>query len=151
MWIFHPKIARIRRDYDLVVRIEVHSEVEVAGKREGRVLADKSAPSHPIPTSQPASVMVRFVDGKQAVRIEEMEVGALMPTIRLKHKGTHVIFKGNKIGTIVNHTRTERGVARVFAEGSRRLEAFSIDKSKLCIVETPIVCEREGFDRQAFR
>lgn len=121
--------------YDLIVKINAHGDRDVSGRREGRILADKTPLSHPIPRTVPPFVYVKFNDGKQAERVELMPVSALSITAKLKGKGTHIIVKGDLIGTIVNHIRTERGMARVFAEGTHRLEAFTIEKGKLCIVE----------------
>ena len=54
---------------------------------------------------------------------------------KLKDKGTHIVVKGPRIGSLVQHIKSERSMARVFAEGSVRMEAFAIEKTKLCIVE----------------
>ncbi|KLO04073.1 hypothetical protein SCHPADRAFT_948004 [Schizopora paradoxa] len=135
MWIFHPKVARLRRKYDLLIKIDFHKDWTVSGKREGRILSDTSAPSHPIPIETPATVLVKFTDGKQVECIESLPVETLSPTSKLKVKGTHIIVKGDRIGTLVTHLRTERNSARVFADGQHRLETFSIEKHKLCIAE----------------
>lgn len=138
MWIFHPRVAKLRHKYDLMVKIESHPERDVSGRREGRVLADVEALAHPIPSTTLASVLVHFTDGKSEERKEFLPVSTLRPTAKLKDKGLHVVTKGEWIGTLVQHMRTERGRARVFPENGHRLEAFSIEKKKLCIVETPM-------------
>lgn len=135
MWIFHPGVARLRKQYDLIVKIECHEERDVAGRREGRVLAETTPLSHPFPNTIPPSVTVRFVDGKHVQRTELLPVRALRVTAKLRNKGMHVITKGDRIGTLVNHIRTSKGLARVVADGADRLEAFSIEKGKMCIVE----------------
>lgn len=128
-------MARLRKTYDLIIKIDAHEERDVSGRREGRVLAEQTPLAHPIPDTVPPSVSVKFVDGKQRERIEFLPVSTLRPTAKLRDKGTHVIVHGDQTGTLVNHVRTQRGMARVFAEGTHRLEAFSIEKGKLCIVE----------------
>lgn len=135
---FNPGIAQIRRFYDLIIKIDAHNERDISGRREGRVLSDPNPLAHPIPTTIPPNVPVKFTDGKHAERIELLHVNSLRPTMKLRDKGMHVIINGDQIGTLVNHIRTQNGLARVFAEGSHRLEAFLIEKGKLCIVERPL-------------
>ena len=135
MWPFHPRVASARRKHDIVVKIIWHRENDISNRREGRVIAEPTPLSHPIPVSVPPTVPVRFVDSKQQIRIEHMLVTSLTPTSKLKDKGTHIVVKGPRIGSLVQHIKSERSMARVFAEGSVRMEAFAIEKTKLCIVE----------------
>lgn len=138
MWLFNPGIARVRKFYDLVIKIDSHKERDVSGRREGRVLAEPHPLAHPIPATIPPSVSVKFTDGKRIERIELLPVKSLRTTAKLRDKGQHVIVEGERIGTLVNHIRTQNGLARVYAEGTHRLEAFLISKDKLCIVERPM-------------
>ncbi|KLO04790.1 hypothetical protein SCHPADRAFT_947439 [Schizopora paradoxa] len=137
MWLFHPRVAYVRRNHDIIVKILWHRESEISGRREGRVLSDPSALSHPIPSNVPATVLVKFIDAKQRVRVEHMSVSFLAPTSKLRDKGMHIVVKGPRMGSLVQHLKTERGMARVFAEGVR-MEAFAIEKGKLCIVEEAV-------------
>lgn len=137
MWLFHPRVAYARRNHDIIVKILWHRESEISGRREGRVLADPAALSHPIPSNVPATVLVKFIDAKQRVRVEHMSVSFLAPTSKLRDKGLHIVVKGPRMGSLVQHLKTERGMARVFAEGVR-MEAFAIEKGKLCIVEEAV-------------
>lgn len=134
MWLFHPRVAYARRNHDIIVKIMWHRESDISGRREGRVLADPAALSHPVPSTVPPTVLVKFVDAKQRVREEHMSVTSLAPTSKLRDKGLHIVVKGPRMGALVKHLKTERGMARVFAEGAR-LESFAIEKGKLCIVE----------------
>lgn len=135
MWIFHEGVSRLRTEYDLIVKIDAHNDRDVSGRREGRVLADQSPLTHPIPLTTPPNVFVKFTDGKQVTRIESLPVNALRTTAKLRNKGQHVIVKGEQVGTLVTHLRTQNGLAKVYAEGTHRLEAFLIQKERLCIVE----------------
>lgn len=135
MWIFDVRVSQLRRSYEFIIKIDAHDERDVSGRREGRILPDAYPMSHPIPATVPANVLVKFTDGKQNERVESLPVSSLRTTAKLKDKGAHVIIKGDKIGTLVNHIRTQNGLARVVAEGSHRTDAFFIEKNKLCIVE----------------
>ena len=92
MWIFHEKIAKIRKEYVLIMRIESHVLNSISGKREGRVLADPNAPSHPIPLTTPPTVLVKYnLSNRGAsggrddnMRVEALDVGCLGLTPRKK-------------------------------------------------------------------
>ena len=148
MWIFHEAISRIRTHYNLVVKIEHHKDVLVSGRAEGRVVAEPNPMRHPIPLAVSPNVPVSYINrdpnqrGQQVV--ESMPVAALGRTPNVKYKGTHVIIKGERIGTLVTHLRTEREYIRVFETGGSRAASFNVDKINLCIVEpnNPCVCIR---------
>ncbi|KLO11365.1 hypothetical protein SCHPADRAFT_475609 [Schizopora paradoxa] len=136
MWIFHEKIARIRRYYNLVIKIESHYLGTVSGLREGRVLADPNAPSHPLPLSSPLpKVLVRYTSKRGTVEVEPMNVGCLGLTSRLQEKATHVVMRGEYVGLLVMHLKSDGFMARVVQLGMPNKCGFYIEKKALCVVE----------------
>ena len=137
MWIFHKRIAHIRRDYDLLVRIDAHPDAIVSGCRDGRVLREEEPLCHPIPADSIPTIPVTYSDGKvRPPQTDRLPASTLSPTSRLRTKGLHVIIEGERTGLLVTHVHSEGETARVYPAGQdRRKTSFSIEKSKLCIVE----------------
>lgn len=143
MWLFHAKVALLRKKYDFIMKIEAHRDCSISGIRIGRVLADQEALSHPIPITTPPNVLVGFTvgrNGKQKERIESIHVSALGRKMHLQTKGTHVIIKGDMIGTLVTHLKSDGAYARVVVKGAVSALGFYIEKNHLCIVELSGAC-----------
>lgn len=98
-------------------------------------MSDMAPLQHPVPIATTPNVLVRFTDSKQQECIESMPVAALRQTSKLREKGTHVVVKGELVGTLVTHVKSDGPMARVYAVGKDRNSAFYIEKNKLCIAE----------------
>ncbi|KLO13849.1 hypothetical protein SCHPADRAFT_344004 [Schizopora paradoxa] len=137
MWLFDERVAKHRRTFNLVVKIEYHRNTHVSGLREGRVLAEPNPLRHPLPTSTAPTVRVQYSDDTQDGRVEDMHVAALRMTSRLRDKGVHLVVKGERIGMLVTHIKSDFTMARVYPLGQHRSAAFYMEKGSLCVVESP--------------
>lgn len=134
MWLFDEQIAALRRTNDFFVKIEQHSDSEVAGRREGKVLSDPNAPTHPIPTSSPATVRVLFeIKKKNETRVEELPASSLAITTP-KVKRRHAVIRGDRKGEVVIYLKSDRDRAQVHEEHLRKNISY-ISKSDLCCIE----------------
>ncbi len=99
MWLFHPRIAELRKSNNFLVKILVHRDSEVADRREGLVLIDENPLTHPIPITTPANVSVRYEIGKKnEVRIESLAVSTLSVTLPTQYE-RHAVIRGKELAT----------------------------------------------------
>lgn len=134
MWLFDPKIANLRKMYSFAVKIEIHRDRDVAGRRVGKVLPVDIPQQHPILSTLPVNVPVEYTNA------EGRKVMELMPAYNLrvgqvKSKARLAIIKGNRTGEVVIHARTDGPDCRVYYEGNRSRDAFRIPKSDVCVIE----------------
>ena len=119
MWLFHPRIAALRKTNYFFIKIEYHPDSEVSGRREGRILTVAEPPTSPLQSSVPANVIVEYdIKKKDETRIESLPVGSLAIT-RPKIKGRHAIISGPRTGDVVVYLRSEGadGVVLVLLSG----------------------------------
>lgn len=134
MWLFEPNIARLRKTCVFIVKIESHRDHNVSGQKEGRVLKDSDARSHPLLKSAEVDVMVEYKDGKGQTRVEPMSAFNLKAG-RLRTGARLAIIRGDRVGEIVIHLKTDIEDARVYAEGTDKKKGFRIKKTHLCVIE----------------
>lgn len=136
MWIFDKRVAQRRSTYMLAVKIFAHSDPDVSGRREGHILADEEPLSHPIPLSIAPQVRVRYRDRRKKECTEWMPVAALRTTSKLKTGCKLLVIKGDRIGQVLDHLKTEVPLARVCVEGAPRTGAFHIEIANICVIES---------------
>ncbi len=78
-------------------KIEVHRDLDVAGRRNGLVLRDPNAPTSPLPESIPANVLVEYKNRRQQVQVESLPVSTLRVTAPSQDE-KHMIVKGERTG-----------------------------------------------------
>ncbi len=134
MWLFDARIASLRKKYSFIVKIESHRDLEVAGQREGKVLVDADAPSHPLLESTPIDVSVEYRKNGEH-RIEKMPVTSLRPA-KMRKGARLAIIKGDRVGQDVIHAKTDLDSVRVYIEGTnRKKDGFYVPMSQLCVIE----------------
>ncbi len=137
MWLFDERIAHLRKTYSFLVKIEVHRDLDVAGRRNGLVLRDPNAPTSPFPETTPANVLIEYKDRKQEIVVESLPVSTLRVTAPSKDE-KHLIVKGECTGEIVIHKKTEGKKAFVYIEGTdSKKDGFRVLKSDICLFEIP--------------
>ncbi|KLO11350.1 hypothetical protein SCHPADRAFT_475005 [Schizopora paradoxa] len=134
MWIFHEKIAEVRKYYDLIVKFIALDKNIPRQPGDARVLADPNALQHPIPLSTPATVLVKFNVGEER-RLESIPVSCLGLPAMMRNKKDYVVIKGDIVGMLVTHVRSEGSVACVVPMGAAKAHSFKIEKSILCGIE----------------
>lgn len=134
MWLFDNKIANLRKVHAFLVKIETHRDYDVAGRRVGKVLPDANAPSHPLRLSSSVVVKVEYKNAKGDVVVEDIPATNLSPG-QLKSKARMAIIKGDRVGDIVMHVKTDGPDARVYPEGDSSKNGFRVPKSNLCVIE----------------
>ncbi len=134
MWLFDARIASLRKTYSFIIKIELHRDLEVAGKHEGKVLADVDAPSHPLLESTPPDVLVEYRKNGEHL-VEKMPVTSLRPA-KMRNGVRLAIIKGDRVGQDVIHAKTDLDSVRVYIEGTnRKKDGFYVPLSNLCIIE----------------
>lgn len=117
MWIFHPKVADLRRTHKIVVKIKSHVSQSSVG-RNADVCEMEAAPRHPLDPSKPATVEIEHSNNSQNVVREEVDVNSLTLPARLNSKGLNVVidYDSPYFGEIVQHKRTIKENAHVTLE-----------------------------------
>ncbi len=135
MWLFDERIAQLRKKFSFIIKIDVHSNRDVS-RREGRVLVDADALSHPLFESTPPDVFVEYTTAGGELQVEKLPVTSLRPTAKLRSGARLAVIKGEHIGKVVIHIKTDLDDARVYIEGTdKRKDAFRVSKIFLCIIE----------------
>lgn len=134
MWIFDKAIATLRKSYKFRVKIETHEKSDISGRHVCHVQKDEYPLTHPLPRLIPPKVLVEYT-ARGVNCTESIDVRCLQTT-RLVTKGKHAVIRGDRVGQIVIHKKTEAPLAQVYVEGTdRSKDAFRIDTSFLCVIE----------------
>ncbi len=135
MWLFHPRIAELRKSNNFLVKILVHRDSEVADRREGLVLIDENPLTHPIPITTPANVAVRYEIGKKnEVRVESLPVDTLGITLPTQ-KERHAVIRGKGVGDIVIYVKSAGPKKASVRKETERRGGFELAKADMCVLQ----------------
>lgn len=133
MWVFEEKVADLRKEYEIVVKIEEHVEATMVG-RNAWIMKTEDAKRKPLEDDDRGMVMVRSSNNKGELWTDEIEVQKLSKG-KAKKGGKHVMTTGEHLGKIVIHKRTDKGKCRVEIETEEGKRHIKVELTEMCPVE----------------
>lgn len=135
MWLFDPRVAEIRKEYDVLVKIKVLDGDASAGRRTASVMKTEEPQSlSQLTVHAPAQVTIEYTDKKGRNKTVDIEARAL--DIQDPKNGCElVVIKGEHMGRIVRHAKTQGDKVRVHLTNGNEKKTVTLQKANVCPVK----------------